>query len=84
MVIHVRLFAAARQLAGTPCVSIDAPEFTTVAELKSVLAAAVPALERLLPAMRIAVNEEYVDDQARVAPGAEVAVIPPVSGGSKR
>ena len=81
MEIRIRLFAAARQLAGALWVSVTVPDFAAVAELKAALTAAVPALERSLPSMRIAVNEEYADDHARIAPGAEVAVIPPVSGG---
>ena len=30
----------------------------------------------------IAMNEEYADDEAQILPGAQIAVIPPVSGGA--
>ena len=43
----------------------------------------VPTLGPLLPSCRIAINAEYaVDDRQTIPPGAEVAAIPPVSGGS--
>ena len=40
-----------------------------------------PELQPLLPSCRIAVDCQYVGPDARVRPGAEVALIPPVSGG---
>ncbi|MAI31167.1 MAG: hypothetical protein CMM07_05755 [Rhodopirellula sp.] len=40
-----------------------------------------PELQSLLPSCRFAVDCEYVGSDARVPPGAEVALIPPVSGG---
>jgi molybdopterin converting factor subunit 1 len=80
--VQVRLFALARERAGGPSVSIDLPEGSTVADLKSALARSIPALAPLVPSLRIAVNSEYVADDRLLPPGAEVAVIPPVSGGS--
>jgi len=40
-----------------------------------------PELQSLLPSCRIAVDCEYVGPESRVSPRAEVALIPPVSGG---
>jgi molybdopterin converting factor subunit 1 len=79
--VHVRLFALARERAGRPSVALELPEGSTVADLKSALARALPGFAPLLPSLRIAVNAEYVSDDHIVPPGAEVAVIPPVSGG---
>jgi molybdopterin converting factor subunit 1 len=80
--VQVRLFALARERAGGPSVVVDLPEGSTVADLKSALARSFPALAPLIPSLRIAVNAEYVADDGLLPPGAEVAVIPPVSGGS--
>jgi molybdopterin converting factor subunit 1 len=79
--VTVRLFAAARQLAGTSDIAVALPETATVADLKRALATARPALAGLLGSARIAVNAEYAPDTLVIPPGAELAVIPPVSGG---
>jgi molybdenum cofactor cytidylyltransferase len=80
--VTVRLFALARQQAGRAVVTLDVPEPATVAALKSALAAAIPELTRLVPQLMIAINADYVRDEERLIPaGAEVAAIPPVSGG---
>jgi len=81
MTCTVKLFAAARQLAGAEEVTIELPEGATVAELRAALAEAHPALAELLPSAMIAVNTSYVANDAVVAAGSEIAVIPPVSGG---
>ena len=82
MPVHVRLFALARERAGRASLAIELAEGGTVADLKSALAGAFPVLAPLLPSLRIAVNAEYVADDFPIPPDAEVAVIPPVSGGS--
>jgi molybdopterin converting factor small subunit len=56
-------------------------ESATVDELMNALATQFPVLQALLPSCRIAVDCEYVGTETRIAPGAEVALIPPVSGG---
>ncbi len=83
MPLEVLYFANARDAAGTDHeVLPSAP--ATVAELRRALAEAHPSLARVLPRCRIAVDQEFVDDGAPLREGAEVAVIPPVSGGAPR
>ena len=82
MRVEVRLFAVARQRAGQPTLALELPEPATVAVLKRALAQACPALAPLLPSVRIAVNSEYAAEDEPIPTGAEVAAIPPVSGGS--
>jgi molybdopterin converting factor subunit 1 len=80
--VTVRLFALARQQAGRAAVELDVPEPATVAALKHALTAEFPELALLVPQLMIAINADYVSDEERVIPpGAEVAAIPPVSGG---
>jgi molybdopterin synthase catalytic subunit len=81
MALTVLYFAAAREAAGVDREVVDlAPP--TVAALREALAARHPALGRVLPRCRIAVDQEFARDGDAVPPGAEVAVIPPVSGGA--
>jgi molybdopterin converting factor subunit 1 len=81
MTLTVQLFAAARDLAGSPTVTIELPAGAAIAELRRALAHAHPALANLLSRCRIAVDHDFVEDTAILVPTAEVAVIPPVSGG---
>ena len=77
----VLLFAAARVRAGSPTWEVELAEPVTVADLKAALTRACPALGAVLGSARVAVDASYADDADVVPPGAEVAVIPPVSGG---
>jgi molybdopterin converting factor subunit 1 len=81
MTIRVRLFARARDLAGADVATIELPAGATVADLRARLGAACPALGPLLSRSAVAVNEEYAGDEIVVLAGAEVALLPPVSGG---
>jgi molybdopterin converting factor subunit 1 len=81
MKIHVRLFAAARQLAHRDELEIECNEGATVADVRHAIAVACPALAPLLPHVRVAVNTEYADEQQVVGPDDQIACIPPVSGG---
>ena len=83
MPVTVLYFAVAREAAGAGSESLpEAPP--TVAALRSALEARHPGLARILPRCRIAVGQEFAQDGDPVPDGAEVAVIPPVSGGSGR
>lgn len=50
--------------------------------LKKEVARAEPKLAELLPAVRVAVNRVFAEDDAVVGPDDELALIPPVSGGA--
>jgi molybdopterin converting factor small subunit len=81
MKIDVHLFARARDLAGTPLLRVMLPVPATVGELRRRLAEMVPALSRLLEHSAIAVNNELAGDSVHLNADAEVALLPPVSGG---
>jgi molybdopterin converting factor subunit 1 len=82
MIIHVRLFARARELAGSDVVAIELSEAASVAELRRCLAAECPALESLLGRSAVAVDGDFAENERVLAADAEVAILPPVSGGS--
>lgn len=79
--IQVRLFALARQLASCDQLTVRVPAAATVADVRRGIARACPALEGLVERMMIAVNSEYADDATPLTSNAEIACIPPVSGG---
>lgn len=80
IVIGVRLFAAAREAAGSPTIAVHVPAVTNAGRVWDHLPAAVRAT--INPgATRIAVNGEWAGDATRLADGDEVALITPVSGG---
>jgi molybdopterin converting factor subunit 1 len=77
MQVTVRLFAGLRERAGADHVAVDVPEGASVADvLERIdgLIAGVPVV--------MAVNQEYADREQVLTSGDELAVIPPVSGGS--
>jgi molybdopterin synthase catalytic subunit/molybdopterin converting factor small subunit len=74
MVVSVRLFAGLRERAGAARVEVELPEPATVADL-------LEAMELAPRSCVAAINREYADPAAPIAPGDEVALVPPVSGG---
>ncbi len=82
MIVRVKLFAVARQRAGQDHVEVELPSAAaTVADLRAAIVDRCPALADLLPHMKVAVNNDYAADGARLPASAELALIPPVSGG---
>jgi len=81
MPVTVLYFAAAREAAGASREPID-PTPATVGELRLRLLALRPALAAVLARSRVAVDGQFADDEATLPDGAEVAIIPPVAGGS--
>jgi molybdopterin converting factor subunit 1 len=79
--VRVCLFARARDLAGTDTVTVILPVGATVADLRRLLAVEQPRLAELLTRSALAINQEFAGDPAMVPTGAEVALVPPVSGG---
>ncbi len=80
--MEVRLFAILKQRAGRDSVEVDLSEGATVADALGVLAA-LPGLDILarMP-VRMAVNRDYATLETPLTSKDELALIPPVSGGS--
>lgn len=83
MPVTVLYFAAARDAAGTASERLD-PAPATVAALRARAAALHPGLAALLPRCRVAVDRTFAGDGDAIPDGAEVAILPPVSGGAPR
>jgi molybdenum cofactor biosynthesis protein MoaC len=83
MQVELRLFAIFRERAGRESLSLELDEGATVADAIAA-AAREPGLGEILEQMphRAALNREYVEVEAPVHGGDELALIPPVSGGS--
>jgi MoaE-MoaD fusion protein len=77
MNVTVRLFAALRERAGCDEVALELPEGARVADALAQMGDIV----RDVPVV-MAVNREYADDGHALSAGDELALIPPVSGGS--
>lgn len=82
MKVSVKYFATLRDRAGTKQEMLDVPEGTTVLELKAVIESAHPEIAPSLPTSIVAVNREYASEDLALAADDEVALFPPVSGGS--
>jgi molybdopterin converting factor subunit 1 len=81
MKVTIHLFARARDLAGAGQVIVELPDQATVGDLRERLACTVPALALLLERSAVAVNDEFVGDDQPLSEVAEIALLPPVSGG---
>jgi molybdopterin converting factor subunit 1 len=81
MTCRVRLFARARDLAGADAFTLELPAGCTAGELRRRLAREHPALATLAARSALAVNAEFAGDDVVLPDGAEIALLPPVSGG---
>lgn len=82
MKARVRLFARLADLAGARETEVELGEGLSVAEAFAVLCRDHPELADLSGSLMYAVNAEYVTPDHPLRPGDELALIPPVSGGT--
>jgi molybdopterin converting factor subunit 1 len=75
--VTVRLFAGLRERAGAGEISLELPDGARVADALRELHGLTGDLQVVM-----AVNREYADEAVALAAGDELALIPPVSGGS--
>ena len=82
MQLTVKLFGALREEAGAKELEIDLPDGSCVADLRALLAERFAALEKMGDRVATSVNFEMRDESHLLAEGDEVALLPPVAGGS--
>jgi len=80
--VRVLYFAVVRERLKLDGESLELADGATVDDLLDVLAARRAPLAALRAAVKVAVDREFVSGDHRLADGAEVALIPPVSGGA--
>lgn len=87
MRVHILLFGALKDLRSrggeSPVIeTMDLPEHCSVRQLIDQFTAEVPQSEGFAGSLAIAVNREYASSSHILQDGDEVALLPPVSGGS--
>ena len=82
MDIQIKLFATLKDKAGTNKITVSVAEPATVATLLAATEKAHPNLATSLPIALVSVNKAFAGRDTAVSPGDEVALFPPVSGGS--
>jgi molybdopterin converting factor small subunit len=82
--LTIKLFAAFREVVGEGSLgwTMPAEGNLTAGELLTALIAQYPGLSNPAKAARIMVNRQYATLETRLAPGDEVAFIPPIGGGA--
>jgi MoaE-MoaD fusion protein len=75
--VRIRLFAALRERAGAGEIELELPEGARVSDALAELAPLTDGVPVVM-----AVNQEYAEAEAVLSSGDEIALIPPVSGGS--
>ncbi len=82
MRVTILYFAAARERAGTSSDALELAEGATAADALAAACARHPPLQAVAPRLRLAVDQEFAGPDRKLRDGSEVALIPPVSGGS--
>ncbi len=82
MRVQVLFFGQLKEAAGRERDTLELPEGARVSDLLRRYAEVSPALQPYYDVMAVALNQEYSEAGAVLHEGDEVALIPPVSGGS--
>ncbi len=82
MDVRVLYFATLRDLAGAKEEQVGVPDGSTVADLKGLLTKKHPDLALARTSMLVSINREFAFEEDTLHDGDEVAIFPPVSGGS--
>lgn len=80
--INLLFFATLKELAGTRQTSLELAPGATVQDLKTRLGERYPKLAPALKTVLVSINKEFAFEHEPVPEGAEVALFPPVSGGT--
>ncbi len=80
--MRIELFASIREQLGQSAITLAEPAPATVGELRARLMNEFPSLAMLLPRCAVAVDFVYATDETVLPTTAEIAILPPVSGGS--
>jgi molybdopterin converting factor subunit 1 len=82
MQVRVLFFGVLKDLTGCSSDSLDLPEHATLRDLLAHYQQKIPRLKPIAASLAMSINQEYAPPESRLKSGDEVALLPPVSGGS--
>ncbi len=82
MRVRILFFGMLKDLAAKSGDTLDLPDGATVADVLAHCESQIPRLKDALPSLAVAVNQHYAGADTKLNADDEVALLPPVSGGS--
>jgi molybdopterin synthase catalytic subunit/molybdopterin converting factor small subunit len=82
MRIRVLFFGILKDLAGRSSESIELSDHARLGDVLSHYEERIPRMREFATSIATSLNQEYASGDAKLKPGDEVALLPPVSGGS--
>lgn len=82
MRVQVLFFGMLKDVAGRASEGLELPEGATMADLLKHYESQIPKMQALLPSVALSVNQHYAGPGTVLGHNDEVALLPPVSGGS--
>jgi MoaE-MoaD fusion protein len=83
MRVRVLFFGQLKEIVGSAAEDVDLSDGSRVEDLFERYGRRFPKLSEFRPSLAASVNQEYAEWRAPLAPGDEVAFLPPVSGGQQ-
>ncbi len=81
MKVKVLLFASLKDIAGRRALEMELDDASTLKQVTEKLASLYPEIGRMQKSVRIAINQEFADEEISLNNGDEIAFLPPMSGG---
>lgn len=82
MLVRVLFFGILRELVGKGSDDIDLPDGALMRDVIAHYEAQIPVLRSSMPSLALAVNQQYAGPETQLKANDEVAMLPPVSGGT--
>ena len=82
MHVTVRYLGMLKEIAGREEEQVEVADGSSVRDVYAALQQRIPQLQQFRDAIALAVNYEYSGSETPLRDGDEIALIPPVSGGS--
>jgi MoaE-MoaD fusion protein len=84
MQVTVLFFGMLKDLAGRGSESLNLADNATLGDVLDHYASEIPRLKEFAASIAMSINQEYADPDTKLKPGDEIALLPPVSGGTGR